>query len=158
MPTVSPEWTYALRLPHDPRAPRIARTTLRAVLGSHAMAGLRETAELLMSEMVTNAYRHTDGPSAVRLHGLPGGRLRVAVWDTDPTVPAPFDRPPCPAGREAARGIPEAAEDAESGRGLHIVRVCANDWGGWRLGGGSLVRGKLLWVEVARNSGFTMAA
>ncbi|MGW3460925.1 hypothetical protein ACWDE9_15640 [Streptomyces olivaceoviridis] len=28
-------WVYALRLPHDPRAARVARVTVRAVLNGH---------------------------------------------------------------------------------------------------------------------------
>ncbi|MFD7815870.1 ATP-binding protein [Streptomyces sp. NPDC059785] len=61
MVTVSPPYTrtYALHLPHDPRAPRVARMTLRAVLPAYGLTELLDTAELLASELTTNAYRHT---------------------------------------------------------------------------------------------------
>ncbi|MEU1278768.1 ATP-binding protein [Streptomyces sp. NPDC005805] len=131
--TVSPPWTYALRLPQDPRAPGIARRSVRAVLGAHRLCGLVDTAELLVSELVTNAYRHTEGPYGMRLHTLGRGRLRVGVWDGCPDVPAPFE------------GLPRRpGPDAEGGRGLALVAVCADTWGATRLPHG----GKLLWVEL----------
>jgi len=145
MATVSPDWVYTLSLPHDPRAPRIARTTVRSVLGCHGLSGLADTAELLTSELVTNAYRHTDGPSSLRLRGT-GGRLRVSVWDTEPAIPSPFDRPPCPVTR-ALPAQPDA--DSDGGRGLQIVRHCADSWGAYRLGEDLFgASGKLLWFEL----------
>jgi anti-sigma regulatory factor (Ser/Thr protein kinase) len=87
-------WVYALRLPHDPRAARVARMTVRAALDGHGRHELLDTVELLASELVTNAYRHTAGPCSLRLTALGDGRLRVGVWDADPYVPAPFAGPP----------------------------------------------------------------
>jgi len=137
----SPMWAYALQLPHDARAARIARATLRAVLAGHCMAQLQENAELLVSELVTNAYRYSDGPAALRLCGIGGDRLRVSVWDTNPHIPPPFDqrsRPLCPVPAEAA-----------GGRGLFLVCHYAETWGGYPLGDNLFGRGgKLLWCEV----------
>ncbi|MFD6291127.1 ATP-binding protein [Streptomyces anthocyanicus] len=145
MVTVAPPdtWTYALRLPHDPRAARVARMTVRAALHGHGMAETLDVVELLTSELVTNAYRHTTGPASLRLTALGDGRLRVGVWDSSPHVPAPFDEPP------GAR-VPPAPAGAEGGRGLFLVQQCATSWGGWSLGSGPLGRGagKLLWFEV----------
>ncbi|WP_155054628.1 ATP-binding protein [Streptomyces blattellae] len=136
-------WVYALRLPHDPRAARVARMTVRSVLGSHGRHEVLEAVELLVSEMVTNAYRHTNGPASLRLTALCDGRLRVGVWDTSPCIPAPFDQPP--GGR-----VPPAPVDALGGRGLVLVQEYADCWGGVALGDGLLDRGagKLLWFEV----------
>ncbi|MFF3481717.1 ATP-binding protein [Streptomyces sp. NPDC002701] len=139
-------WTYALRLPHDPRAARVARMTVRAALTGHGMAETLDDVELLTSELVTNAYRHTKGPASLRLTALGDGRLRVGVWDSSPHVPAPFDEPP-----GAGAGVRPAPPDAEGGRGLLLLRQCANSWGGWSLGDGLPGRGgagKLLWFEV----------
>ncbi|MEU4996748.1 ATP-binding protein [Streptomyces sp. NPDC021622] len=136
-------WSYALHLPHDPRAPRVARMTLRAALTGHGMSELLDVAELLASEMVTNAYRHTKGPASLRLRSVRAGRLRVGVWDSSPLIPAPFDKPP------GAFGAPVPPTDSDGGRGLFLVRQCADAWGGWPLGDqlfGS--GGKLLWFEV----------
>ncbi|MEU5701735.1 ATP-binding protein [Streptomyces aurantiacus] len=146
MVTVAPPdtCTYGLRLPHDPRAARVARMTVRAALCGHGMTAILDVVELLTSEMVTNAYRHTKGPASLRLSMLGGGRLRVGVWDSCPHIPAPFDEPP------GVRCTPAPAS-AEGGRGLHIVRQCASAWGGWSLGHDLLGRGagKLLWFEVS---------
>ncbi|ARZ70192.1 regulatory protein [Streptomyces albireticuli] len=143
MATVSapPPWTYTLELPHDPRAPGIARATLRAVLGGHGMRELSDTAELLVSELVTNAYQHTDGPSSLRLRGLAERRLRVSVWDASPDVPAFF-------------GEAKAAVRAESGRGLLLLRRCASTWGSYRfdLGRFGAAGGKILWFELSESA------
>lgn len=161
--TVSPPWTYTLQLPRDPRAPGVARATLRAALCLHGMPGLVENAELLASELVTNAYLHSTGPYSLRLREAGRGRVRLGVRDTSPRIPAPFRRSP---------GTP--AELAQRGRGLYLVTLYAESWGAVPLsggggGGGSGGRsehavvhgglpsrgipsgqgGKLLWVECA---------
>lgn len=145
MVTVSPPdtWVYALRLPHDPRAARVARMTVRAALNGHGMGEVLDVVELLTSELVTNAYRHTKGPASLRLTALGGGRLRVGVWDSSSHIPAPFDQPP-------GDRVPPVLADAEGGRGLSLVQEYASSWGGWPLGDGLLDRGagKLLWFEV----------
>jgi anti-sigma regulatory factor (Ser/Thr protein kinase) len=138
----SPSWSYALQLPHDPRAPGIARATLRTVLAAHDLGHLTPTAELLASELLTNAHLHTKGPYMLRLLSSEPDRLRVAVWDTDPRVPAGF--------RASEKGAPVGVplEDAEGGRGLHLVRACADSWGVSVLRElGASKGGKLLWAE-----------
>ncbi len=145
MVTVAPRdtWAYALRLPHDPRAARVARMTVRSVLDSHGRGEVLDAVQLLTSELVTNAYLHSGGPVSLRLTALADGRLRVGVWDSHPHVPAPFGEPPW-------NRVPPAPADAESGRGLCLVTEYADRWGGWPLGDGPLERGagKLLWFEV----------
>ena len=137
MATVSPPWYYTLHLPHDPRAPGIARGTLRLILAAHEMQELAPTAELVAAELLTNSHCHTKGPYALRVRSADPGRLRVAVWDTDPRVPPGFSHP----------GAPPPL-DAEGGRGLHLVQACSEAWGA------SVLRepvtskgGKLLWAE-----------
>ncbi|GGZ33909.1 ATP-binding protein [Streptomyces poonensis] len=145
MVTVSPPdtWVYALRLPHDPRAARVARMTVRAALHGHGLLEVLDTVELLTSELVSNVYRHTKGPAALRLAALGGGRLRVGVRDSHPYVPAPFGKPPWDRVAPAPAG-------AEDGRGLHLVQLHADVWGGLSLGRDAHGRsvGKLLWFEV----------
>ena len=149
MATVSPEkpWSYSLNLPRDPRSARIARITLRGVLISHELDELVDDAERLTSELVTNAYRYSDGPVEVRVRQTPWG-VRIAVWDTNPDVPAPFAERP-------GAGAPVAEPESTCGRGLLIVRVCADNWGSHAFGGptaGPMFRGKLLWCELGRKS------
>lgn len=137
-------WAYALRLPHDPRAARVARMTVRAALSGHGRRELVDDVELLASELVTNAYRHAGGPCSLRLTALRDGRLRVGVWDGHPHVPALLTD----AAADERRTVPP---DASGGRGLHLVREYAETWGAWSLGEGLPGRrgtGKLLWFEV----------
>ncbi|WP_030383049.1 ATP-binding protein [Streptomyces sp. NRRL F-6674] len=140
MATVAPSWAYTLHLPHDPRAPGIGRCTLRRVLGSYGLEPHVPTAELLAAELLANAQTHTDGEYALRIRYDAGrGRLRVGVWDRSPALPPGF-------GTE--RAAPKPGPGAESGRGLHLVRACADDYGGYALRElGSAHGGKLLWAE-----------
>ncbi|GAA3827694.1 ATP-binding protein [Streptomyces phyllanthi] len=134
MATVSPSWNYTLHLPRDPRASGIARGTLRLVLAAHDLAQHSPTAELLASELLSNAHLHTKGPYALRIGSKEPDRLMVAVWDSDPRVPDGFKE-------GAPVVVPE--QDAEHGRGLHLVRACADAWGVSGASNG----GKLLWAE-----------
>ncbi|QNE77423.1 ATP-binding protein [Streptomyces finlayi] len=159
MDTVSPQtpWSYVLQLPHDPRAPRVARTILRAVLELHGPTELRDTAELLACELVTNAYRHSGGQSTLRLRHTEDGGLRVSVWDTNPLIPAPFDRPP--GALTLLSALSPAADTAEGGRGLLLVQECADNWGGYPLGDDLFGRsGKLLWFELTPKRELVSAA
>ncbi|MEV0224188.1 ATP-binding protein [Streptomyces sp. NPDC050704] len=145
MATVSPPWSYTLQLPHDPRAPGIARTTLRTVLAAHGLTDLAVTAELVASELLTNAHPHTRGPYALRLRLADSGRLRVGVWDADPKVPPGFGGPP--------GALDDVPPEAEHGRGLHLVRACADAWGVQvpREPGASK-GGKLLWADCGHGA------
>lgn len=126
-------WEYTLHIPRDARAVGIARSTLHAVLVRHGLDGLLDTALLLASELLTNAYLHSHGPASLRLrwqHGV----LRLGVWDTEPKPPEPTD-PACVSG--------------EGGRGLLLVRACADDWGWFLLGDDIFgTRGKYVWCEI----------
>jgi anti-sigma regulatory factor (Ser/Thr protein kinase) len=117
-----------LRLPAELTSVRTAR---RALVGVCREAGLSPdllaTAELLLSEVVTNAVIH--GRTAVTVEAVvrPAG-LRVDVTDDG-------------AGHPRVRPRDDAVP---SGRGLHIVAVLAADWG--------VVphpRGKTVWFELA---------
>ncbi|WBO65381.1 ATP-binding protein [Streptomyces camelliae] len=144
MPTVSKPWAYTLHLPHDPRAPGIARATLRTVLAAHDLSPLTPTAELVAAELLANAHLQTAGPYALRLLGRESGKVTVAVWDTDPRVPPGF-APDTDAG---AVPLPVPEGDAENGRGLHLVRTCADSWGVSVLRHlGASWGGKLLWAD-----------
>ncbi|HBF83645.1 MAG TPA: hypothetical protein DD420_28085 [Streptomyces sp.] len=137
--TVSPPWAYTLQLPRDPRAPGVARSTLRAVLRAHGLAALTDTAELLASELVTNAYLHSKGAYSLRLRGAGRQRVRLSVRDTDPHIPAPF-----------SWSVEPPSDMAERGRGLHLVSLWAESWGAYPMDGALPGQGgKLLWVECA---------
>ncbi|WP_314218976.1 ATP-binding protein [Streptomyces zaehneri] len=135
LPFTAP-WSYELHFPCDPRAPGIARLTLRAVLTAHGLAELVERAELLTSELATNSVRHTKGPAFVRLHWL-DPVLRVSVWDMSPDVPTLVSPPAVPLY-------------AQRGRGLLILDLLADRWGGCGTGEGPYgPAGKTIWFELA---------
>ncbi|MGW0563532.1 ATP-binding protein [Streptomyces sp. NPDC003016] len=126
-------WEYMLYVPHDPRAVSVCRRTLRLVLTTHHLAHLADRAELLASELISNAIAHTDGPAALRLlHNR--GVLRLGAWDTDPGPPEPR----------------RAADGDENGRGLDLVRSYADAWGWFPLTAAAFgSSGKYVWCEVA---------
>jgi anti-sigma regulatory factor (Ser/Thr protein kinase) len=137
----SHSWEYTLHIPHDPRAIGIARGTLRAILTQHGLHPLIELAELLASELLTNAYLHSKGPASLRLRWREG-TLRLGVWDTDPRPPEHSQ----PSG--AAK-----TSDTEGGRGLQLVNRCAAAWGWFPLGEGCLgACGKYVWCELPREA------
>jgi hypothetical protein len=65
---------------------------------------------------------------------LVGGVLRVGAWDADP-------EPPEPPGQLAD------LLDAEAGRGLALVRACADNWG-WQPLSRNGQRGKYVWCDL----------
>ncbi|HCA88705.1 MAG TPA: hypothetical protein DEQ61_26545 [Streptomyces sp.] len=135
LPGEPPEaWQYSIQLPHDPLGPRIARSTVRVVLAEHGLADLAELAELLTSELATNAFRYSGGPVSVRLKWR-DGTLRVSVWDTSANRPAP-----------AVADI-----QSEHGRGLLLLAACADDWGTFVMEKGYPgVGGKVVWFSLER--------
>ncbi|MFJ8825680.1 ATP-binding protein [Streptomyces sp. NPDC102467] len=143
MPESGPDpdpWEYTVYFPNDLRAVTVCRRALRLILTLHGPPQLVETAELLATELASNAVRHTEGPAGLRLH-YKNGVLRIGVWDADPNPPSP----PLP----APLLVPA---DAEQGRGLDLVRACADGWGWYPLmssgpTGGS-GRGKYVWCDL----------
>jgi anti-sigma regulatory factor (Ser/Thr protein kinase) len=105
--------------------------------GEWGLGELAEVSELLVSELVTNAYQTT-----VEHHVLAPIRLRLSsnhdqalieVWDGDPTPPQP----------RSDHELPSA--DAESGRGLLLVATLSERWGCYRL---RRWGGKVMWAEI----------
>ena len=125
-------WEYTLTIPHDLRAVTVCRRTLRLILTMHGLIGLVDTAELLATELVGNAVRHTQGPVILRVSWKPG-TLRIGAWDANPEPPEP--------PRELAKHL-----DLEEGRGLGLVRACADLWG-WQPLSRNGSKGKYVWCE-----------
>jgi len=109
------------RLPIDVRSVSSARSFLRRTLEQyglqsefvpHAAVRSVEDAELMLSELVTNAVRHTRSLLQLEIT-LDGSTLRVAVVDDAPGVPI---------RRTSDHGATE-------GRGLAIVDTLADRWG-----------------------------
>ncbi|WP_431042418.1 ATP-binding protein [Streptomyces sp. P1-3] len=122
-------WSYGLFIPHDPRAIGVVRATIRSILKAARLTCITDTAELLVSELATNAYRSATTDTFISMEWEPEPPdLRVAVWDTGPGLPEP-----------------RAARDGdESGRGLALVESCADDWGIDRY-----PNGKAVWFTMS---------
>ncbi|MEU8970798.1 ATP-binding protein [Streptomyces monashensis] len=127
-------WDYTLYIPNDPRAVTVCRRTLRLILALHGLTGLVDTAELLATELVSNAVRHTKGPAALRVRRTPQGVVWIGAWDTDPASPDP-------------PSVLEEVGESESGRGLGLVSACAQMWG-WQPSARFGDRGKYVWSEL----------
>lgn len=100
---------------HFPAAPASVpegRAFLHKALTSWNCADSADDALLLLSETLTNAVQHSDGPVGLHLHRT-ATDLTVEVSDRSPQLPQPR----------------VAVQDAESGRGLILVRALAADWG-----------------------------
>ncbi|MFF3376127.1 ATP-binding protein [Streptomyces sp. NPDC002680] len=135
-PTTNEPWEYVLHIPHDLRAVTVCRRTVRLVLTMHGLIQLADVAELLATELVSNAVRHTKGPVALRLR-MRDGFLRVGAWDADPEPP----NPPPPA-EELTQ-----LTHLEEGRGLALVSSCADLWG-WQPLSRDGRRGKYVWGDL----------
>ncbi|MEW1832212.1 ATP-binding protein [Streptomyces sp. NPDC088196] len=131
--TEAEPWEYSLSVPHDRRAVTVCRRTLRLVLTAHGLIRVVDTAELLATELVANAVLHTKGPVMLRVR-LAAGVLRVGAWDANPEPPEP-------------PGQLENLLDAEAGRGLALVRACADHWG-WQPLSRNGQRGKYVWCDL----------
>ncbi|NYI08066.1 SpoIIE family protein phosphatase [Allostreptomyces psammosilenae] len=114
-------WTLVV----EPRVVGRARRLVRDTLVEWRLTVLLETAELLVSELVTNALRYAGSPILLRMRR--GRTLLVEVGD-------PLPDPP----RERA-----TSERDEGGRGIQLVAALSRAWG-TRFSGA----GKVVWFEL----------
>ncbi|MEU8531178.1 ATP-binding protein [Streptomyces sp. NPDC048629] len=115
------------------------RHALRAMLRHWGGPGASDVAELLTSELVTNALIHTDQGAVVTATVVPdtSDTLRVEVRDFVPDLPAPY--------------VPHAdagTHEATHGRGLVLVEALADAWGIQVQGQGQGKPGKVVWFEL----------
>lgn len=114
----------------DGSGPRQARRFVAEVLRRW---GIREScvhdAQLLTTELVTNALIHARSPSTVTVVRDAVDSVRVEVADHNPAMPTPREWGP----------------DAVTGRGLHIVDRLSRAWGVTPDASGE---GKVVWFEL----------
>jgi serine phosphatase RsbU (regulator of sigma subunit) len=108
-----------------------ARALVIEPLEKWQLASLVPTTQLLVSELVTNAIRYTQGPVTLRL--VLERALTCEIADSSPVLPR----------------MRYAARDDESGRGLQIVSQLSLRWGARRTPGG-----KIVWCEQQLPRGF----
>ncbi|ELS50745.1 SpoIIE family protein phosphatase [Streptomyces viridochromogenes] len=108
----------------EPTAAGRARALVRGRLTEWGLQELAFTTEVIVSELVTNAYRYAGGPVLLRL--IRDGRLICEVSDTSNTSPH----------------LRQARSTDEGGRGLFLVAQLSERWG-TRYGRD----GKTIWAE-----------
>jgi anti-sigma regulatory factor (Ser/Thr protein kinase) len=119
-----------------PAAVPCARLHARHLVREWGLGSLAATAELLVSELVTNAVKAMAGrddqpPVRLRL-SCDYARVLIEVWDADP-------RPPEDPGTD---GLPDL--EGEGGRGLFLVAALSSRWS-WQLT--QQPTGKVVWCE-----------
>ena len=114
-------WT----LPAELTSASKARSLVRRPLRRWGLTDLVPTAELLVSELVTNAVRYAQGKIGLRLV-LEGG-LVCEVLDDSAALPR----------------LRHPDDSDERGRGLQVVSQLAQRWGARRAGAG-----KVVWCEL----------
>jgi anti-sigma regulatory factor (Ser/Thr protein kinase) len=130
-----------LELAALPTAPGCARAHAKAILLEWGLRGMADTAELLVSELVTNSVQASERlKTRDDVAVVPVVRLWMAsdrtmvvirVWDGSDDMPIHHN----------------AAPDEIGGRGLMIIDSLAADWGSYRL-----ADGKVVWAVVADES------
>jgi anti-sigma regulatory factor (Ser/Thr protein kinase) len=100
-----------VRLPRGNDAPARARAELRSA--ATAIAGAHDTIALLVSELVTNAIKHTQADSIELALLAAPERVRVEVAAAGPSFKAPAEPRPT----------------AHGGFGLFLVNELADRWG-----------------------------
>ncbi|MFK4104637.1 SpoIIE family protein phosphatase [Streptomyces sp. NPDC019531] len=116
------EWRVSL----DPVEVGRARAVVREQLHEWGLAKLVDSAELLVSELVTNAVRHSHH-RPVELRLVRGDTLLCEVDDDDHELPS----------------LLSAGPTDEHGRGLRVVSTLAREWGASRT-----KAGKTVWFEL----------
>ena len=115
-------WNLAPKL----TAARRARSLIRRPLRRWGLGDLIPAAELVVSELVTNAVRYAQGKIGLRL--VFEGGLFCEITDDSAAPPR----------------LRHADEDDERGRGLQVVSQVSQRWGTRRAG-----VGKVVWCELA---------
>ncbi|MFD7505193.1 SpoIIE family protein phosphatase [Streptomyces sp. NPDC059850] len=113
-------------VPSDPAEVARVRAGVQRQLAEWGMEEIAFTAELVLSELITNAIRHATGP--IRLQLLRDRALICEVSDTSSTSPH----------------LRYATPIDEGGRGLFLVAQFAERWGTRYIPGG-----KVIWAELA---------
>ncbi|MGK3942146.1 SpoIIE family protein phosphatase [Streptomyces caeruleatus] len=116
------EWRIAL----DPAEAGRARAVVREQLHDWGLAKLADGAELMVSELVTNALRHSHS-RPVELRLVREDTLLCEVDDDDHDLP----------------NLLSAGPTDEQGRGLRVVSTLAREWGASRT-----KAGKTVWFEM----------
>ncbi|MFG3131778.1 SpoIIE family protein phosphatase [Streptomyces tendae] len=123
---IEPDAVAEWRLARDPAEVGRARAAVREQLHDWGLPKLAAPAELMVSELVTNAVRHSRA-RPVELRLVRADTLLCEVDDDDHDLPA----------------LESAGPEDETGRGLRVVSTLARAWGASRTNAG-----KTVWFEL----------
>ena len=126
----------ALTLPSIPGSVPVARLQVRAALGLRGLGEYADDAEIITSELVTNAVQHV-GDNGTKTIGV---TITYAGSPAAVTIAVSDSSPRGPIRRDTTAG-------SEQGRGLQIVEALSAHWG-WRREGG----GKVVFAMLAREA------
>lgn len=116
-----------LPLPAGPESAGLARAAVRKTIADWDLPEPIDDALLIVSELVTNAFRYGAGSLVLHLT-VEDGYLVVGVQDNQPaSTPTP-------------KNVPDTQPD---GRGLKLISAIASQWG-WDYANGH----KVVWAQV----------
>jgi serine phosphatase RsbU (regulator of sigma subunit)/anti-sigma regulatory factor (Ser/Thr protein kinase) len=122
---IQPDRVVSWTLPSELTSASRARSLIRRPLRRWELTELLPTAELLVSELVTNAVRYAQGKIGLRL--VHEGALVCEVLDDSAALPR----------------LRHPDDSDERGRGLQVVSQLAQRWGARRA-----ASGKVVWCEL----------
>ena len=117
-------------LPPEPSSARAARQFVVQELSAAGHGGQADIAEVLVSELVTNAILHARTPITVQVQA-DDDVVRISVTD----------------GVRASIRRRDYAADATTGRGIALVEALASNWGSGPSNGG-----KTVWFELSESA------
>jgi anti-sigma regulatory factor (Ser/Thr protein kinase) len=118
----------------DTRAPGVARDFVVLCLEQRVVASTLDSAQLLVSELVTNSFRHCGGAEVMVSVELMSHWFRVGVQDS---------------GSDAVIAARPADLVSGGGFGLNLVHTLSERWGVERLAEG----GTQVWAQLPRARG-----
>jgi anti-sigma regulatory factor (Ser/Thr protein kinase) len=123
--------TRSAVFPDDAASVASARHLVADAASASGLGELEALAELLASELVTNAVRHAHGPVSVSASQATEGTMTVTVCDHDRKLPR----------------LKRHGSSSYGGRGLQIVDAIADRWGVVPK-----ADGKCIWFELVSDT------
>jgi anti-sigma regulatory factor (Ser/Thr protein kinase) len=107
------DWEATAEFTATSTGPGAARHFVKDVFRTWDLSGaVIDDAELVISELATNAVVHARSPFRVAVRRLESG-ARLSVFDESPVTP----------------GLREGVRGGDSGHGLHLIAALAESWG-----------------------------
>jgi anti-sigma regulatory factor (Ser/Thr protein kinase) len=131
-----PNQVVTVQLGVDDKAPAVARVTVACFLNERGVAAtVLETAQLAVTELVSNSVRHSGASAEQTL------TLRVALSRATSSVRVEVEDP----GREGAVAPRPPDLNGGGGLGLNFIQAISERWGVERVAGG----GTHVWAQLA---------